>query len=406
MSSKFTAGVTPVRRAVLVGLGLLVAGTLAFSPAISQESGISEKEIKIGIWTPLSGPLSLLGQSARDGAQVWAREVNERGGINGRKMTVIAYDDAASPQEAQSAVRRLIGQDKVFMLIAGSASGSTLPVREFITREKVPLVSSISSNMNLLNPFSRYIFRIYANENVQASGVVDWMIEKEGIKRPAIIYTSNDYGVGGSRVFEQRLSSKYNLKAVAAERYNQGDLDFSAQLLRIKAANPDGLLVFSFAAEAGIIVRQARELGVQAKMFGGGGTATNLFQRGAGPAAEGFIADFVIPHFPDSDVPEVAAYRNKLREWFYPGGFPPGRPSEYDMAAYAAGKITEEALRRIGPNPTREAFVDALETLRNFETGTSFPISYSKDNHEGTEQVQIIRVNKDLKWELYGAAKR
>jgi branched-chain amino acid transport system substrate-binding protein len=112
----------------------------------------------------------------------------------------------------------------------------------------------------------------------------------------------------------------------------------------------------------------------------------------------------VIPYFPDSDQPAVTAYRNRLRDWVHPGGFPPGRPSEYDIAAYAAGKVTEDALRRIGPNPTREAFVDALESLRNFDTGVSFPISYSKDNHEGTDQVKVIRVNKDLKWEVHPAS--
>jgi branched-chain amino acid transport system substrate-binding protein len=393
-----------MRKMVAGMLGVALAAALVAGTATAQDPGVSPGEIKIGMWTPLTGPLALLGTSARDGVSVWVREVNEKGGIHGRKLTLVAYDDAASPQEAQAAVRRLISQDRVFMLISGSASGSTLPVREFITREKVPFVSSISSNVNLMNPFSRYIFRIYANEIVLAGAITDWIVEKEGVKRPAIIYNSNDYGVGGFRVFEQRLNSKFNIKPVAAERYNPGDQDFSAQLLRIKAQNPDGLLVFAFAAEAGIIVRQARELGVQTKLFGGAATATNLFQRGAGPAAEGFVADYAVPALPDSDHPAAVAYRNKLRDWVYPGGFPPGRPSEYDFAAYAAGKVTEDALRRIGANPTREAFVDALETLRNFETGVAFPISYSKDNHEGTEQALVIRVNKELKWEMHPAA--
>lgn len=391
---------------------VLAAGALAgivalAGTAVAQKEtrGVSKGEIVLGMHTDLSGPAATYGVSSSNAVKMRFDELNEKGGIHGRKITLVAYDDAASPQEAQAAVRRLIGQDRVFMLISGSASGSTLPVREFITREKVPFVSSISSNVNLMNPFSRYIFRIYANEIVLAGAITDWIVEKEGIKRPAIIYNSNDYGVGGFRVFEQRLNSKFNIKPVAAERYNPGDQDFSAQLLRIKAQNPDGLLVFSFAAEAGIIVRQARELGLQTKLFGGAATATNLFQRGAGPAAEGFIADFAVPNLPDSDHPDVTAYRNKLRDWVYPGGFPPGRPSEYDLAAYAAGKVTEDALRRIGPNPTREAFVDALETLRNFDTGVAFPISYSKDNHEGTEQALVIRVNKELKWEMHPAAK-
>ena len=381
--------------AVLPFCLLLLATTVA-----RAETGVTDTEIRIGMWTPLSGPVALLGQSARDAVRLWAKEVNDKGGIHGRKINFISYDDAGSPQEAQTVIRRLIDQDQVFMLISGSVSGSTLPVRQVITREKVPFVSSISSNVNLMKPFSRYIFRIYANEDSQALGMVDWMMEHEKLKRPAIIYNSNDYGVGGFQIFQERLKEKYKISPTAAERYNPGDQDFSAQLLRIKGADPDGLLIYAFAQEAGIIVRQAKELGIGAKLFGGGGTSTPLLQRGAGQAAAGFVSVLVVPEIADSSQkPAVVAYRDKLKATFYPDGFPPGRPSEYDLAGYAAGKVSEAALEKVGKDLSRESFVDALEGIKNFDTGMTFPISYSKDNHEGTTEVEIIRVRPDLKWE-------
>jgi len=381
--------------AVLPFCLLLLATTVA-----RAETGVTDTEIRIGMWTPLSGPVALLGQSARDAVRLWAKEVNDKGGIHGRKINFISYDDAGSPQEAQTVIRRLIDQDQVFMLISGSVSGSTLPVRQTITREKVPFVSSISSNVNLMKPFSRYIFRIYANEDSQALGMVDWIMEHEKLKRPAIIYNSNDYGVGGFQIFQERLKEKYKISPAAAERYNPGDQDFSAQLLRIKGADPDGLLIYAFAQEAGIIVRQAKELGIGAKLFGGGGTSTPLLQRGAGQAAAGFVSVLVVPEIADSSQkPAVVAYRDKLKANLYPDGFPPGRPSEYDLAGYAAGKVTEAALEKVGKDLSRESFVDALEGIKNFDTGMTFPISYSKDNHEGTTEVEIIRVRPDLKWE-------
>jgi len=376
----------------------LGSGTLRADP------GVTDTEIKIGMWTPLSGPVALLGQSARDAVRLWAKEVNDKGGIDGRKINFIVYDDAASPQEAQTAIRRLIDQDQVFMLIAGSVSGSTLPVRQIITREKVPFVASISSNNNLMSPFSRYIFRIYANEDAQAYGIVQRMMEVEGIKRPAIIYNSNDYGVGGYQIFEKLLKEKYKTPAAAAERYNQGDQDFTAQLLRIKAANPDGLLVYAFAQDASIVVRQAKELGLTAKMFGGGGASTPLLQRGAGQAAVGFTSVLVVPEIPESSPkPAVVEYRDKLNKDLYPNGLPPGRPSEYDTAAYAAAKITEAAIRKVGKNLSREAFVDALESIKDFDIGMTFPVSYTKTNHEATTQIEIVRVGPDLKWESIGS---
>ena len=382
-------------------LAVLPFCLLLLATAVARaETGVTDTEIRIGMWTPLSGPVALLGQSARDAVRLWAKEVNDKGGIHGRKINFISYDDAGSPQEAQTVIRRLIDQDQVFMLISGSVSGSTLPVRQVITREKVPFVSSISSNVNLMKPFSRYIFRIYANEDSQALGMVDWIMEHEKLKRPAIIYNSNDYGVGGFQIFQERLKEKYKISPTAAERYNPGDQDFSAQLLRIKGADPDGLLIYAFAQEAGIIVRQAKELGIGAKLFGGGGTSTPLLQRGAGQAAAGFVSVLVVPEIADSSQkPAVVAYRDKLKATFYPDGFPPGRPSEYDLAGYAAGKVSEAALEKVGKDLSRESFVDALEGIKNFDTGMTFPISYSKDNHEGTTEVEIIRVQPDLKWE-------
>ena len=370
--------------------------------SVNAEIGVTESEIKIGVWTPLSGPLSLLGTSASDGVKVWADEVNSTGGINGRKIKVIIYDDGASPQEGQAAVRRLVEQDKVFMLIAGSSSGSTLPMRKYITKKKVPFVSSISSNNNLMNPFSRYIFRIYANETDQAKAIINWMIAKENIKRPAIIYNSNDYGVGGFEEAKAQLKQKYGMQLVAAERYNTGDQDFSAQLLRIKVAKPDGVLVYAYAPSAGIIARQAKELGLEAKMFGGGATATNLFQKAAGDASVGFTACFVLPNMADSeDVPAVTGYRERLRQLIAANGdFPSGRPSEYDLAAFGAGKVCEEALKRTGKALTREGFIDALESLTAFDTGVTFPVTYSAKSHEGTTKMQIIAVGPDLKWHL------
>jgi branched-chain amino acid transport system substrate-binding protein len=378
----------------------VLACLVALAPASAQDPGITDSEIVLGMWTCLTGPTALLGTSARDGVQLWINEVNEAGGIHGRKLRMVVYDDGGSPQEALASVRRLIDQDRVFMLMAGSTSGATLPVIPLVNRARIPFMASISSNRRLLDPFSRYIFRIYANEVAQAQGIVDWAAGKQGLKRPAMIHTSNDYGIGGEEAVSARLRDKFGLKLVATERYNDGDQDFSAQLLRIKQANPDAVFVWAFAAQAGIIVRQAKELGIAVPLYGGGATATPLFPRAAGPAGAGFVADFVLPVLPESStVPAVVQYRERLRK-LYPSGLPTGRPTEYDLAGYGAGKVVEEGLRRAGRDLTREKLVGALETLREFDTGVTFPITYTKDRHEATTQAAIVRINDRLEWEL------
>ena len=388
-----------MRRTLYGALVVLISCVVCPSLAMAADPGVTDSEVLLGMWTPLTGPTALLGTSERDALQIWVNQVNEAGGVHGRKLRLIVYDDAGSPQEALAAVRRLIDQDRVFALVAGSISGSTLPVVPLINRAKLPFVASISSNRRLLDPFSRYIFRVYPYEIPQANGVIDYVVAKFGVRRPGMIYTSNDYGVGGHEAVTKRLREKHNLELVGAERYNVGDQDFSAQLLRLKQANPDAVFVWAFAAEAGIIVRQSKELGLNVPHAGGGATMTPLFPKGAGPAGAGFLTISVYPNLPESSAPPVVKYREALKK-LYPTGFPPGRPSEYDFLGYGAGKIVEEGLRRAGRDLTREKFMDALETLRDFDTGILYPVTFTKDNHEGSSQVQMVRVNEKLEWEI------
>jgi branched-chain amino acid transport system substrate-binding protein len=367
--------------------------------ASAADPGVTSSEILIGMWAPLTGTQALIGTSERDGIQIGIDEVNRAGGVNGRKLRMIVYDDAGAPQESLSAVRRLLDQDQVFALIAGSNSGATLAAMPVINRAKAPFIASIAAHRNLFVPFSPTSFRVYANEVAQAERIVDYSLAELKVKKPAMIYTSNDYGVGGMETVTAALR-KAGIEPAATVRYNQGDQDFSAQLLRIRQSGADSLYVWSFAAEAGIIVRLAKELGLNVPMMGGGATTTPLFPQGAGQAGVGFAAPWVFPYTEAMvDVPAIAAYHDLLKK-VYPSGLPAARPSLYDLAGYGAIKILIEGLRRIDGEPTREKFVKALETMKDFDTGVLFPVTFTATNHEGSSQTKIIKVDGSLKWQL------
>jgi branched-chain amino acid transport system substrate-binding protein len=386
----------------LARLGGLLFLAILLCPSIggAAEPGVTDSEIVVGMWAAMTGPVAHLGTSTRDGFLTVINEVNAAGGVHGRKIRLIAYDDAGSPQEALTAVRRLIFQDRVFALVIGSTSGATLPVIPLINQSKVPFVSGTSSNVRLLQPHSRYVFRPYPNDTWQAYRLIDFIVEKGGSKRPAILYVSDDYGKGGHELVSQRLEEKHRLKLAAAEQYNKGDQDFSAQLLRIRQANPDSVLIWAFAPDAAIVVRQARELGITVQLYGSASTATPLFPRGAGQVGVGFMANYPLPYLPESTtVPAVGKYRAAV-EKLYPSGLPAGRPSLYDFLGVGAARILVEGLQRAGRDVTREKLVDALETLKEFDPGLILPVTYTKDNHEGSTEVRMLRVNDKVQWEV------
>jgi branched-chain amino acid transport system substrate-binding protein len=382
-------------------LAALALGVLAttVAPAHAQSPGPT---ISLGMFVPLTGPLAAIGIPARDGVKVWIEETNAAGGIHGRKLELIAYDDANNPQEAVAAVRRLVDHDRVFALICGSASGSTLATLELVRAARVPFVTCITAHRDLFNPPSPYVYRIYANEIAQAEAVADYVAGSVGSKRPAILYNSNDFGIGGFQSMTARLKERWKTAFVSAVSYNPGDQDFNAHLLQIRKENPDALIVHAFAPEAGIIARQAKNLGFTVPMVGGGGTPTPLFPRAAGPVGVGFVANWVFPVLPDPGVPAVDSYIARLKQHVYPGGLPAGRPSLYDLTGYIAGQVMGEGLKRAGRDLTRDGLVRALDGLRDFDpAGVGFPITFTETNHEGTSKVRLVRVNKDLKWELF-----
>jgi branched-chain amino acid transport system substrate-binding protein len=178
---------------------------------------------------------------------------------------------------------------------------------------------------------------------------------------------------------------------VAQESYNVGDSDFSAQILRLKRENPELVFLYAYHKEAGIIVRQAAALGLAVKWLGGGATSTPLFAQAAGDAGVGFVSIQPIPALTESDHRDMVGYREKLRT-LYPGGFPAGRPSDYDMYNYGGAQVLVEGLKRAGADLTRQRFVTALESLRDFHTGTTFPVTFSSNDHEGSKGATFIEI--------------
>lgn len=406
------------RRSTFIGLSLLLAILVtacgaksgpagptsgnqpAPTTAKSSAPGVTDAEIVLGVQTVMSGSLALSGISERDGLQIWADQVNAAGGINGRKVRILFLDDKGLPQEGLNVVRRLINEEKVFALVAGSGSGSQLPVMETIRQSGTPFVASMSTNPTLVKSPDPHVFRVYANDDTVGGGIIDYLVESQHVKRPAIVYNSTDYGLGGLQATEARLK-KYGLQYVAKEKYNVGDTNFSAQMLRIKQANPDAVVVYGFAQESGPIVKQGKELGLDVPYIGGGATSTPLFPESAGEAGIGFVSAYVVPVLPDdTSKPVVKQYLDALNKQ-YNGKLPVGRPSLFDYLGYGAGKVVEQGLRAAGKDLNRQSFEDALNKLKDYNAdGALFAVTFAPQDHEGGSKVAFIQVGKDMKFHL------
>ncbi len=373
---------------LLAGLGIALSG----KSARGQEMGVTKDAVTIGFFSVMTGPVNLAGTSGWDDFRLYIDEVNRRGGVHGRRIALVGPgDEACKPSEAVAVVNKLIHQDKVFAIAGGGCSGSPLAALPAIRGSAIPFLITVSTHVNFMEPFSRNIFRAgTVGDGIQTTAIADAAVKALQAKRVAILYVANDYGKGGAAGITKRLE-KYGITPLSQESYNIGDSDFSAQILRLKRLNPELVFLYAYHKEAGIIVRQATELGVKTRWFGGSATATALFPQAAGDAGVGVVSLHPLPVMVESDTPEMVRYGEKLRS-IYPGGFPAGRPSDYDMYNYGAAKVLVEGLQRAGADLPRERFMEALEPLRNFDTGVTFPVTFTKEDHEGSKGATLVEI--------------
>jgi branched-chain amino acid transport system substrate-binding protein len=370
-----------------------ISGTILFAalPA-AAENGVTPTAIRIGSHGPLTGPGSFLGLGSRSGMQLAVQEINDAGGINGRKLEVIYEDDANSPAKALAAVKKLIEQDEVFMIFGLSGSNPTVGTLDYIKQLKVPNYFSIASAPKVTRPFNRYLFRGAVTESARYGEVYsEFLAEFLNVKRISILSGSDENAKNEGDNTTRFLEQWYGIKPLMRAEFKIGDKDFTPQLLQVKSSDPELILVAGQTPEASIIVRQARELGVKQPIFVGAASVDNALVANVGLNAEGVIGAWPLPLFPDSNHPDMVKFREAWAK-LNPNA-PKGRPNLFDLDAYGDTYVLAEAIRRAGPDLTREKVAGALENLDGYRVSeVATPRTFTNYHHIGNFRLRMLVV--------------
>jgi branched-chain amino acid transport system substrate-binding protein len=381
-----------MKRFGIIIAGMLWAAALLAAPPAHCEDGVTDTTIRIGAHGPLTGPAAFVGLGSRAGMELAVKQINEAGGINGRKLEVLYEDDGNSPAKALAAVKKLVEQDKVLMILGLSASNPTIGVLDYLKDAKVPGYFSIASAPQITHPYNRYLFRGAATESARYGELYsEFLTQFLQVKRIAILSSTDENGKNEGDNLTHYLAKWYNITPVTRAEFKLGDKDFTPQLLQARSANPEVVVLDTAAPEAAIIIRQARELGMTQPFFGGGATVDNALIAADGYAAEGFMGPWSVPLFPDSQDPAMTKFREA---WTQLNPNPPkGRPNLFDLWAYGDTYDLAEGLRRAGHDLTREKLVDALETLKDYRISEiASPRTFTNWDHIGNTQTHIMVV--------------
>jgi len=325
-------------------LVVAVAVSLAAAPfALAQET------VRIGVVQPMTGPVAYDGNIYVNTVKMLADDINAKGGVLGRKIELVVEDGACNPAQSVNAAEKLVVRDKVVGLLGAFCSTSTAAVMEVAKKHKVPLITGISTAAQLTEQGNPYFFRAVATTPMLGNAFGPVLPKALKAKRFAFLTLNDDWGRSMQASYPKAIESGGG-QIVANEFFQQSDLQFLSQITKVKAANPDAIVLAANTQQAVALSKQIRELGVTAPLVGEGAWSSDSYIKLAGPAAEGVygLVEYVYTIKSPVNDAFVKEFQAKLKE----------NPSKFAGAAHNAIHIMVDAIRRAGaadPEKIREA---------------------------------------------------
>jgi branched-chain amino acid transport system substrate-binding protein len=347
-------------------------------------SSSNTDEIKIGINYELSGENATYGQGSVEGIELAIEEINAAGGINGKKIIPVKYDNQSTPSEATILANKLVSQDKVLAILGPATTGcftSEIPVAN---KNKVPIATGSATGDNVTfaadGSVHEYVFRICFFDSFQGQVMANFAAENLSAKNAAIIMdSSSDYGKGLAENFVKTFTESGG-NIVAQEAYVAGDTDFNAILTKIKALNSDVIYIPGYYNEAGLIIKQARNLGLNQPILGADGFDSPTLVDLAGASALNDV--YFTNHYSSLDEDPMVLEFIKTFEARYGK-----KPDAFNALGYDLARFVADAIAR-AEKLTGEAVKDALEATENF-AGVTGTLSVD-ENHNPVKSIVVI----------------
>ncbi|WP_045222915.1 ABC transporter substrate-binding protein [Desulfonatronum thioautotrophicum] len=373
----------------------LLAVTTAFVLGTFSVASAAEP-IKIGAILSATGPASFLGEPQRNTLLMLQDQINEQGGLLGRPLEVIIYDDETEVNRAVAAANRLLSRDRVVAAIGATTSGNTLAIMPRFSSARIPLVSMAAAE-RIVKPINPWVFKTPQSDRHAVLRILGHA-QALGFTDIAILTVSDGFGQAGREVL-QELLPEFGMNLVADEIYGPRDTDMTPQLTKIRGLSPDAIIVWGTNPGPAVIARNRVQLGMQTPMYMSHGVASKRFIELAGEAAEGLILPAGRLAVADQ-LPEDHPQKELLLEYIqaYETRFN-AEVSTFGGYAFDALKLIVEAITKAG-EATPQAIRDNLQQISGF-IGTGGIFEMSPEDHNGLDEKAFVMVRiTDGDWEL------
>jgi branched-chain amino acid transport system substrate-binding protein len=330
----------------------------AASVAMASGQGVSKTEITLGSIQDLSGPIAGFGKQVRLGMMLRVDEINEQGGVNGRKINLKIEDSAYDPKKAVLAAQKLVNQDKIFAMVGHIGTAQNLAAMPVQFEKNVINFFPVTAAREMYEPFHRLKYSFAATYYDQMRTAVPKLAKEKGAKKVCTMYQDDEFGLEVMRGAEDGLKAA-GMALAEKTTYKRGATDFSSQIQRLQASGCDMVVLGTIIRETIGAIGTARKLGYNPTFIGSSAAYTDLIHKLGGPAMNGLIAAHTAahPYLDDASQP-IRFWANKYKTKFNED------PTVFSVYGYNAIDAFIAAAQKAGPGLTTDSFIKAMDTMK------------------------------------------
>lgn len=371
------------------GLAAVLAAILA-AGAAAQDPGVTDKEVKLGDVTILTGPGAFIGQATQYGLRIAAAEANEKGGVNGRKVVLAFEDDGYVPSRSFQAAKKLIEVDRVFALVGMSGSANALAMLPLVEENKIPAIVSTAANKQIYNPVRPTVFTLGADYSDAFYAQMKYIHERLAPKGAVygVIRQDDDFGQSIEDGYT-RAVKEFGLKDAMRLKFKRGQRDFAAEALRFQNAGVNVLASGAILGGNSALLRETRKLGMNMEVGTVWTEHIPIAMTPALPAGYNYLVADYVPVLSDL---AAQSFLDRARKYLTPEEMK--GVNRYTLTSYAAGKTMLAAMETCGKNLTRACTVAELKKMKNFDTGgITAPISFDNPKQLSGTAIKLYQLD-------------
>jgi branched-chain amino acid transport system substrate-binding protein len=367
---------------------------LAVPAAAADPQGVAKNEIVVGSIQDLSGPIAGFGKQVRLGMLLRVDEINEQGGLNGRKLRLIVEDSAYDPKKAVLAAQKLVNQDKIFIMLGHIGTAQNMAAMPVQFEKNVVNFFPITAAREMYEPFNRLKYSFAATYYDQMRMALPRLVKDKGAKKVCTMYQDDEFGLEVVRGAEAGLKT-IGMEFAEKTSYKRGATDFSSQVARMKGANCDFVVLGTIIRETIGAIGEARKTGFSPTFMGSSAAYTDLIHKLGGKPMDGLYATMTVQNpYLDEASQQISFWAKKYKTKFNED------PAVFSVYGYLVVDAFARAAAKAGPNLTTDSFIKAMDTM-SFESDMfgSAPATYSPTKHLGSDQSRLSQI-QDGRWKV------